>query len=107
MQKRMIAALAMAGILSWTTTAWAGSHVVSEKNKVFDTTMLKIKVGDTVQFRNQDTVYHNVFSLSDNATFDLGSYGPGEIRTMNFDKPGKILVECAIHKNENMSIQVM
>lgn len=106
MQKRMIAALAMAGILSWTTTAWASSHVVSEKNKMFSTSSLKIKVGDTVQFRNDDTVYHNIFSLSDVMSFDLGNYGPSEIRTVKFDKPGRVYVECAVHHNEKLSIEV-
>jgi len=107
MQKQTITALAMAGILFWATDAWAGSHVVSEKNKMFSTPTINIKVGDTVEFRNEDTAYHNVFSLSDNATFDLGSYGPAEIRTMKFNTPGKVLVECAIHRGERMTIQVM
>lgn len=106
MQKHIFAALAAAGILSSATSAWASSHVVSEKNTQFNSMSLSITVGDTVQFRNEDTVYHDVFSLSENATFDLGSYGPGEIRTVKFDKPGKVLVECAVHRDEKMSIQV-
>lgn len=106
MQKRMIAALAMVGSFSWTTTAWASNHVVSEKDKKFSTSSLSIKIGDTVEFRNEDTVYHNVFSLSDVTTFDLGSYGPGERRKVNFNMPGKIMIECAVHRDEKMSIEV-
>lgn len=106
MKKQILAALAAAGILSSATSAWANSVVVTEKNSHFTSTSLDIKIGDTVQFRNEDTIYHDVFSLSDNATFDLGSYGPGEIRTVKFNKPGKVLVECAIHRGEKMTLQV-
>ncbi len=106
MQKRLFAALAMAGSLCWTTAAWASNHLVSEKNKQFSSSSLKIKTGDTVEFRNEDTVYHNVFSLSDALTFDLGNYGPSEVRKVTFTKPGKVMVECAVHRDEKMSIEV-
>lgn len=85
---------------------YAASHTVSQKNKNFTTKSLQIKVGDTVEFKNEDTVYHNIFSLSDVTSFDLGSYGPSETKKIVFDKPGTVEVECAVHKNMTMTIVV-
>jgi len=42
------------------------------KDKSFSVKTLKIKVGDTVAFRNDDSFFHNIYSLSDVQTFDLG-----------------------------------
>ena len=68
--------------------------------------MLKAKVGDTVTFRNDDEFAHNVFSLSDAQSFDLGSYKKGEVRTVKLTAPGTIEVECAIHPEMKMKIEV-
>lgn len=79
---------------------------VGQKNKDFTIKELKIKVGDSVKFTNQDSFYHNIYSLSDIKTFDLGSFPKGESRTVKFDKVGKIPVECAIHPNMYMDVIV-
>ncbi len=86
--------------------AHAETHLVTQKSKTFSTKTMRIKVGDSVDFRNDDTVYHNIFSLSDPTSFDLGSYGPGEKKNVVFDKPGTIEVECAVHKDMKMTIEV-
>ena len=84
----------------------AGEVVVSQKNKQFDPKSTSIKVGDSVDFRNDDSFNHNVFSLSDTKTFDLGSYPNGASKKISFDKPGKVEVECAIHPDMKMTIEV-
>lgn len=86
--------------------AWAAEHIVGQKNKEFSTKAIAIKVGDTVEFRNDDTVSHNVFSLSDIKAFDLGSYTQGQSRKVVFDKAGKVEVECSIHPNMRVVIDV-
>lgn len=86
--------------------ASAAEYEVGQKNKKFTTNELNIKVGDVVKFPNQDTFFHNVFSLSDAKTFDLGSYPQGQFKTVTFDKPGKVEVECAIHPKMHMIINV-
>ena len=88
------------------TLAFAAEHVVDQKDKQFSKKALKIKVGDAVVFRNSDTVAHNVFSLSDTKSFDLGSYPQGQSKTVVFDKPGKVEVECSIHPNMTLVIEV-
>ncbi|MCR9145010.1 MAG: methylamine utilization protein [bacterium] len=80
--------------------------VVSQKDKQFAPTELKIKTGDSVSFRNDDPFFHNVFSFSETRVFDLGSYPQGETRKVVFDKPGEVEVECAIHENMKLKIIV-
>lgn len=94
-------ALAIAG------AAWAGQeHAVAQKNKAFSVKKMSVKVGDSVKFVNEDSFAHNVFSLSAAKSFDLGSFGNGGSKTVVFDKPGKIEVECAVHPDMRLDIEV-
>jgi plastocyanin len=91
--------------------ATAENYVVDQKNKTFlyngaKAEILKVKVGDVVEFRNLDPYFHNVFSLSDAMLFDLGSYPAGQSKSVTFDKPGKVEVECAIHPLMKMTVEV-
>lgn len=79
---------------------------VLQKDKKFSQKSLVVKVGDSVAFRNEDPFSHNVFSLSDAKTFDLGSYPQGQAKNVTFDKPGMIEVECAIHPDMKVNIEV-
>jgi plastocyanin len=87
-------------------TALAEEFVVSQKNKEFSKGELSVKVGDSVSFKNEDDFHHNVFSLSDAALFDLGSYDKGEAKSVTFDTAGTVDVECAIHPSMKMKITV-
>ncbi len=89
----------------------AEDFTVEQKNKVFvykgaKVERLKIKLGDVIEFKNMDPYFHNVFSLSDAKMFDLGSYPQGQSRSVTFDKEGKVEVECAIHPQMKMSVEV-
>jgi plastocyanin len=86
--------------------AASSEHIVGQKNKAFSAATLKVKVGDTVSFRNDDPFFHNIFSLSEVQSFDLGSFPQGQSRKTTFTKPGTIEVECAIHPQMKMVIQV-
>jgi len=66
--------------------------VMDQRNLTFFPHVLPVLVGTTIHFPNNDKVDHNVFSLSRTKKFSLGSYKPGEIKTVLFDKPGIILV---------------
>ena len=93
-------------LLLSTACARAEEFVVSQKNKAFSVSTLKIKAGDSVSFRNEDPFFHNIFSLSEVQTFDLGSYPQGQARKATFAKPGKVEVECAIHPIMKLTIEV-
>lgn len=94
------------GCLPCAINASADEYVISQKDKAFTTKHLRIKVGDTVNFTNQDPFFHNVFSLSDAKTFDLGSYPKGQGRKVTFDEPGVVEVECALHPQMKMTLEV-
>ncbi len=79
---------------------------VGQKNKEFTVTQLKVKAGDEVVFTNQDPFFHNIFSLTVGQSFDLGSYPKGSKRSVILKEKGLIEVECAIHPNMQMTIEV-
>lgn len=93
-------------LLAVALNATAAEFKVDQKDKQFSVSQLKIKVGDTVNFVNNDPFFHNVFSLSDAKTFDLGSYPQGQGRTLTFNNPGVVEVECAIHSQMKLVIEV-
>jgi plastocyanin len=110
--KRREIAIALAAVLATGSIAFAAqSYTVEQKDKAFvyngnKEPKLSVKVGDTVVFKNMDPYFHNVFSLSDPKTFDLGSYPQGQSRSITFDKPGTVEVECAVHPGMKMTIEV-
>ena len=70
---------------------------VASKSKRFDPRITAVPAGTTVDFPNLDGIFHNVFSLSPGAKFDLGLYRNGASRAMTFDNPGLVRVYCNIH----------
>ena len=70
---------------------------IASKNKRFEPRVTAVPAGTTVEFPNLDGIFHNVFSLSPAATFDLGLYRNGASRSMTFEKPGLVRVYCNIH----------
>lgn len=59
--------------------------------------VLVVPVGTTVNFPNLDPFNHNVFSLSEGSSFDLGLYGRGESKNHRMGRPGLVRVFCNIH----------
>jgi plastocyanin len=86
--------------------AFAAEHVISQKSKSFSVRKMTVQPGDSVKFVNDDPFAHNVFSLSDSKSFDLGSYGQGLAKTVLMDKSGIVDVECAVHPDMKMTIEV-
>ena len=71
--------------------------IMDQRNLAFIPQVLPVLAGTTVHFPNNDKVNHNVFSLSRTRTFNLGSYGSGETKTVEFDKPGIVELRCDVH----------
>ena len=91
--------------------AHAEEFTVTQTDKTFKMSgakveKLTIKMGDSIKFLNEDPWFHNVFSLSDVKTFDLGSYPKGQFKTVTFDKPGQVEIECAIHPQMQLHLEV-
>jgi plastocyanin len=86
--------------------ARAADHLVSQKDKAFSIAEAEIAVGDTVTFRNDDEVSHNVFSSAEGMRFNLGLQKPAAQTTQRFDTPGTYEVRCAIHPKMKLKITV-
>jgi plastocyanin len=80
--------------------------VLDQRNENFVPHILAITTGTSVEFRNSDRTYHNVFSLSKANSFDLGRYPPGRAKVVRFDRPGIVRVFCEIHSHMNAFILV-
>jgi hypothetical protein len=66
-----------------------------------------VTIGSTIDFPNEDPFFHNVFSLSRAAAFDLGRYPPGETRDRRFNRTGVVKVFCKIHAQMSALIMVL
>jgi plastocyanin len=72
---------------------------MDQRNEQFVPRLLAITVGTVVSFPNNDSKFHNVFSLSKTHPFDLGRYPPGKTGSERFDRPGLVRVFCDIHSH--------
>jgi len=98
--------LACIAIVGCAAPAFGADYVVSQSGKAFSASALKAKVGDTISFRNEDPFVHNIFSLSDVQSFDLGTFAKGELRQVKLGSAGKIEVECAVHPEMKLVVEV-
>ena len=81
---------------------------IAQQSAVFTPHVLPVLVGTTVEWPNEDTIYHNVFSMSDAKQFDLGLYkGDPTNKCVTFDKHGRVDVFCSIHENMHCIVLVL
>lgn len=80
---------------------------VSQHKAMFVPHVLPIVKGTTVEWPNNDDIFHNVFSYSDAKPFDLGLYKAPEIKPVTFDMPGRVDVFCSIHSSMNCVVLVL
>ena len=66
--------------------------------------VIAITKGSSVTFTNEDNFYHNVFSLTKGARFNIGRKKPGKSVKKTFNKAGLIKVFCDIHPQMNAYI---
>ena len=71
--------------------------VLDQRNLSFSPHVLVVRVGTTIDFPNNDRVFHNVFSFRDGRRFDLGMYPVGTAKPVTFDQPGLSRIFCNIH----------
>jgi len=83
-----------------------GRAALDQRNETFVPHVLAVTTGTVVDFPNNDRIYHNVFSLSKVARFDLGRYAEGRSKPVRFDRPGIVRVFCDIHSHMSAFILV-
>jgi plastocyanin len=85
----------------------AKDRVMEQRDRQFGPRLMLIPVGSKVTFPNFDKVFHNVFSTSPSAQFDLGLYKEGQAREVTFTKEGIVRIGCNLHANMSASIVVI
>jgi plastocyanin len=71
--------------------------VMTMKGKAFAPRVVAVPVGGTVEFPNDDAIFHNVFSVSGENRFDLSLYKRPRKGLQTFEHPGVVKVYCNIH----------
>lgn len=79
---------------------------MAQQDTTFTPGFLAVALGGEVTFPNQDPFFHNVFSYSPAARFDLGRYPQGEAKEVVFDTPGVVKVFCEVHESMRSLILV-
>lgn len=80
--------------------------VIRQVDEQFAPHLVAITSGSTVDFPNDDLLFHNVFSLSRAATFDLGRFPRGKSKSRTFVEPGIVKVYCHLHSHMSAIVRV-
>ncbi len=74
---------------------------MDQKKLTFVPHVLVVVKGTTVQFKNGDSVLHNVFwPAADDGSYaanNLGTWGQGDSKSFTFDKEGHVVLLCNVH----------
>lgn len=79
---------------------------IAQKDEQFVPHTVAVTVGSSVAFPNDDPFFHNVFSLSRGASFNLGRYPSGSSRSQVFNRAGIVKVFCEIHSQMSAVVRV-
>lgn len=74
-----------------------GTATMKQEGKQFVPSVLVVQKGTTVSFPNMDAIFHNVFSVTPDHSFDLGSYPQGDSKSVTMTKAGVVSVYCNMH----------
>jgi len=77
----------------------AHGKVITQRKKAFIPHVLVVPAGTKVSFRNEDPIFHNVFSLSKPNDFDTGLYKQGATYQQTFKRAGVVQILCNIHSS--------
>jgi plastocyanin len=103
---RQLIAVTFAIIAGFSAAAFAATHVIYQRGRAFSAESISIKKGDALTFSNDDTVPHNIMSVSKGNEFNLGSQGPGMSTNVTFTESGEVQVVCAIHPRMKLTVKV-
>ena len=81
--------------------------VISQREKQFDPPLTIVVKGTTIDFPNEDKIFHNVFSVSRPARFDLGLYKSGSMKSVEMKRAGVVDVYCNIHPDMIAKVKIL
>ena len=85
----------------------AQNQIITQRDKTFLPHVLAVPIGTTVQFRNDDRIYHDVFSIAKPNEFDAGIRATGVTYAKTFNHPGVVELLCNIHSTMNAYVLVV
>jgi len=101
-------------VVVWLTPLTQGAPVapgptarLRQKNKKFIPHVVAVTQGTEIEFPNQDLFFHNVFSIHQGKTVDLGLYESGAARKVRFSQPGVSYIFCNIHPQMSAAVIVL
>jgi len=80
---------------------------IRQREKQFVPPLTVVVKGTTVDFPNEDKIFHNVFSVSRPARFDLGLYKSGQAKSVEMKRTGVVDVYCNIHPDMVAKVKVL
>ncbi len=80
---------------------------IKQREKQFDPPLTIVVKGTTIDFPNEDKIFHNVFSVSRPARFDLGLYKSGTAKSVEMKRSGVVDVYCNIHPEMIAKVKVL
>jgi cytochrome c peroxidase len=86
--------------------AFAHATSISQHDKSFTPTHVRIRLGEKLWMLNNDTRTHNIRVFDDKLDFDSGAQEPGETVEMTFPQTGSYLVFCGIHPKMELHVDV-
>lgn len=103
----LTAVVILGGVLgSLSAVALTSDQIVGQHGRKFSIDSVTVRKGVALTFLNDDSVPHNVVSLSKGNEFDLGSQSPGTSTDVTFTAAGEVNVICAIHPRMKMVVTV-
>ncbi len=70
---------------------------IAQRGAEFQPWVSVVQVGTAVDFPNNDTVRHHVYSFSAPKRFEIKLYAGTPGQPIVFDKPGEVVIGCNIH----------
>ena len=77
---------------------------ILQVNAEFIPRVVALTPGTEVQFINRDNFFHNVFSITPGARFNIGRKPTGEVERRKIDQLGEVKLFCDIHAQMNATI---
>ncbi len=87
-------------------SAAAAEFKVGMAGSAYSPKLVRAKVGDTLVFDNDDFTNHWVFNPKPGQAFSIGMQKEGEQRRLTLLQPGVYDIECTLHPQMNMTVEV-
>ena len=80
---------------------------ISQHDKTFTPTHVRVRRGERLWILNNDTRTHNIRVFDEKLDFDSGAQEPGETVQIAFPRAGNYLVFCGIHPKMELAVDVI